>query len=282
MADIADVFGFRVVLNSVDDCYRTLGIVHQVYKPMPGRFKDYIAIPRINGYQSLHTSLFGPNGIPIEVQIRTNAMDRVAERGIAAHWHYKEDNGETSAPAERVREWLTSISQMQLASDSDDLMEHVKVDLFPDAVYVFTPKGEILRLPRGSTCVDFAYAVHTGVGNRCVAAKIDRHLVPLRTRLENGQTVEIVTAKGGKPNPAWVNFVVTAKARASLRQYLKDLRFTEAVDMGRRLLDQALRDMGVPLRKISSGALKSLLGELKLKNTDELFSQIGTGTDWRP
>ena len=282
LGDITDVFGFRVVVDSVDDCYRTLGIVHQLYKPMPGRFKDYIAIPRMNGYQSLHTSLFGPNGMPIEVQIRTGEMERIAERGIAAHWQYKDTDREVAAPEARAREWLASISEMQSAANSEEFMEHVKVNLFPDAVYIFTPKGEILSLPRGSTCVDFAYAVHTDVGNRCVAAKIDRRLVPLRTPIENGQTVEIITAKSAHPNPTWVNFVATAKARASIRQYLKNLRSGEALELGRRLLDQALRDAGTPLRKISNGQMQSLLDEFGLNNTNELFGQIGLGERLAP
>ena len=282
LGDIADVFGFRLVVDSVDDAYRTLGIVHQLYKPMPGRFKDYIAIPRMNGYQALHTSLFGPNGMPIEVQIRTIEMDRIAERGIAAHWQYKDTDREVVAPEARAREWLASISEMESAANSEEFMEHVKVNLFPDAVYVFTPKGEILRLPRGATCVDFAYAVHTDVGDRCVAAKIDRRLVPLRTQIENGQTVEIITAKGAHPNPSWVNFVATAKARASIRQYLKNLRFTEALDLGRRLLDQALRDAGTPLRKITDEQMKAVLDEFGLNNTNELFGQLGLGERLAP
>jgi RelA/SpoT family (p)ppGpp synthetase len=282
LGDIADVFGFRVVTNTADECYRVLGIVHQLYKPMPGRFKDYIAIPRINGYQSLHTSLFGPNGMPIEVQIRTAEMDRIAERGIAAHWQYKEGERDVTPPAARAREWLASIDEIQAAANSEEFMEHVKVDLFPDAVYVFTPKGDILRLPRGATCVDFAYAVHTDVGNRCVAAKIDRRLVPLRTHIENGQTVEIITAKSAHPNPAWVNFVATAKARASIRQYLKNLRFTEALELGKRLLDQALRDAGTPLRKISAEQMRGLLDEFGLNNTNELFEQLGLGERLAP
>jgi RelA/SpoT family (p)ppGpp synthetase len=282
LGDIADVFGFRVIVDSADECYRVLGVVHQIYKPMPGRFKDYIAIPRINGYQSLHTSLFGPNGIPIEVQIRTTEMARVAETGIAAHWHYKEGSPEVTPPEARAREWLASINEMQSSANSEEFMEHVKVDLFPDAVYVFTPKGEIMRLPRGATCVDFAYAVHTDIGDRCVAAKIDRRLVPLRTPIENGQTVEVITAKTARPNPSWVNFVVTAKARTAIRQYLKNLRQGEAQDLGRRLLDQAMRDAGTPLRKISDERIKGLLAELKLKSADELFRQLGLGERLAP
>jgi RelA/SpoT family (p)ppGpp synthetase len=284
LAEIADVFGFRIVVTDAKHCYQALGIVHQLYKPMPGRFKDYIAIPRVNGYQSLHTVLFGPNGLPIEVQIRTEEMDRVAEKGIAAHWQYKEPDAEKAAvpPQARAREWLASISEMQAAANSEEFLEHVKVDLFPDKVYVFTPKGDILRLPRGSTCVDFAYAVHTDVGNRCVAAKIDRRLVPLRTQLKNGQSVEVITAKSARPNPAWVSFVATAKARASIRQYLKNLRQNEARELGRRLLDQALRDFGSSLRKVSREQTQALLDELGLNNTNELFEQLGLGERLAP
>lgn len=281
LSDIADVFGFRVTVGTVDECYRTLGVVHRLYKPMPGRFKDYVAIPRINGYQSLHTTLFGPNGMPIEVQIRTEEMDQVAERGIAAHWQYKESETEGLAPQLRAREWLANISEMQSAN-SEEFMESVKVDLFPDKVYVFTPRGDILRLPRGSTCVDFAYAVHTDVGNRCVAAKIDRRLVPLRTPVENGQTVEIITARSAHPNPTWVNFVATAKARTAIRQYLRNLRHGEARELGRRLLDQALRDGGVPLRKIDEPRMDKLLAEFGLNNTNELFEQLGLGERLAP
>jgi RelA/SpoT family (p)ppGpp synthetase len=197
LGEVVDVYGFRIVVDSVDACYRALGVVHGLYKPMPGRFKDYIAIPRVNGYQSLHTTLFGPNGVPIEVQIRSEEMHRVAESGIAAHWKYK-SGGEAFGGVEhdRAREWLAGLVQIQEGGSSEEFLESVKVDLFPDRVYVFTPKGKILRLPSGSTCVDFAYAIHTDVGNRCVAAKVDRRLVPLRTPLRNGQTVEIITAKG--------------------------------------------------------------------------------------
>jgi RelA/SpoT family (p)ppGpp synthetase len=284
LGEIADVFAFRLIMPDVDGCYRVLGIVHQLYKPMPGKFKDYIAIPRVNGYQSLHTVLLGPNGIPIEVQIRTEHMDRIAESGIAAHWQYKESDTERDSvpPQARAREWLASISEMQQAADSEEFLEHVKVDLFPDKVYVFTPKGDILRLPRGATCVDFAYAVHTDVGNRCVAAKIDRRLVPLRSQLGNGQTVEIITAKSARPNPAWVNFVATAKARAAIRQFLKNLKQNEARELGRRLIDQSLRDFGSSLRKASREQMQKLLDEFGLNNTNELFEQIGLGERLAP
>jgi RelA/SpoT family (p)ppGpp synthetase len=282
MSEIADVFGFRLTMQSADDCYRVLGLVHQLYKPMPGRFKDFIAIPRVNGYESLHTTLFGPNGIPIEVQIRTEEMNKVAESGIAAHWQYKATDKEVIPPQVRAREWLSSISEMQSAANSEEFMEHVKVNLFPDNVYVFTPKGEILRLPRNATCVDFAYAVHTDVGNRCVAAKIDRRLVPLRTAVKNGQTVEIITAKTAHPDPRWVSFVATAKARYSIRQYLKNLQHSEARELGRRLLNQSLRDTGSSLRKISRAKMSALLKEFGLENTNELFEQVGLGERLAP
>lgn len=282
LSEIADVFGFRLIMPTADDCYRALGIVHQLYKPMPGRFKDFIAIPRVNGYESLHTTLLGPNGIPIEVQIRTEEMNKVAESGIAAHWQYKATDKEVIPPQVRAREWLASINEMQSAANSEEFMEHVKVDLFPDNVYVFTPKGDILRLPRGATCIDFAYAVHTDVGNRCVAAKIDRRLVPLRTLIKNGQTVEIITAKTAHPDPRWGSFVATAKARYSIRQYLKTLQAGAARDLGRRLLNQSLRDAGSSLRKVSRARMTAALGELGLANTTELFEQLGLGERLAP
>src|ERR1700744_1151769 len=227
--EMVDVYGFRIIVENADVCYRVLGLVHSVYKPMPGRFKDYIAIPRVNGYQSLHTTLFGPNGVPIEVQIRTEDMNSVAQSGIAAHWRYKTGESIGSSQQERAREWLSRLVELQDGGgSSEEFLESVKVDLFPDKVYVFPPRGEILRLPSGATVVDFAYSVHTDIGNRCVAAKVDRRLTPLRTVLRNGQTVEIITAKGAMPNPSWVNFVVTAKERNAIRHYLKSLRRTEA------------------------------------------------------
>jgi len=277
LAEIVDVYGFRIIVEDGDTCYRTLGVVHGAYKPMPGRFKDYIAIPRANGYQSLHTTLFGPNGMPIEVQIRTGDMHQVAESGIAAHWQYKEGDDSGRSQSDRAREWLQQLVEIQQGGNSEEFLESVKVDLFPDKVYVFTPKGDIRRLPRGSTCVDFAYAVHTDVGNRCVAAKIDRRLVPLRTPLRNGQTVEIITAKGATPNPAWVNFVVTAKARAAIRQYLKNLQRSEAVDLGRRLLNQAMEEFNLNLRRVSAETIDQVVRELGLRNEEELFEKVGLG-----
>jgi GTP pyrophosphokinase len=282
LAEIIDVYGLRIIVDSVDTCYRAIGVVHGVYKPMPGRFKDYIAIPRVNGYQSLHTTLFGPNAVPIEVQIRTREMDQVAESGIAAHWKYKENSGEGSAQQERARNWLTHLVQMQESGNSEEFIESVKVDLFPDKVYVFTPRGEILRLPRGATVVDFAYAVHTDIGNRCVAAKVDRRLTPLRTVLRNGQTVHIITAKGARPNPAWVNFVVTAKARSGIRHYLKSLKSHEAVELGRRLLQQALAEFHVDLDGVEPATLTAALGEFGLHTAEELYEKIGLGERLAP
>ncbi|MEY4932580.1 MAG: hypothetical protein RLZZ403_900, partial [Pseudomonadota bacterium] len=282
LAEIVDVFGFRIVCDSIDTCYRVLGIVHGLYRPMPGRFKDYIAIPRINGYQSLHTTLFGPNGMPIEVQIRTEDMHRVAESGIAAHWQYKAGEGQGRAYSDHAHEWLKQLMEMQQGGNSEEFMESVKLDLFPDKVYVFTPKGDIRRLPRNSTAVDFAYDVHTVVGNHCVAAKIDRRLVPLRTPLRNGQTVEIITAKGATPNPAWVNFVVTAKARAAIRHYLKSLKHSEAIELGKRLLNQALSELSLSLKKIADEQLQQVVTDLGLEKPDQLFEQIGLGERLAP
>ncbi|HTB90464.1 MAG TPA: bifunctional GTP diphosphokinase/guanosine-3',5'-bis pyrophosphate 3'-pyrophosphohydrolase [Steroidobacteraceae bacterium] len=281
--EMVDVYGFRIIVDNADVCYRVLGLVHSVYKPMPGRFKDYIAIPRVNGYQSLHTTLFGPNGVPIEVQIRSEQMHRVAESGIAAHWKYK-SGGDTFGGVEhdRAREWLASLVQIQEGGSSEEFLESVKVDLFPDKVYVFTPKGKILRLPTGATTVDFAYAIHTDVGNRCVAAKVDRRLVPLRTPLRNGQTVEIITAKGAKPNPSWSSFLVTAKARAAIRQYLKNLKKGDALELGRRLLGLALEEFSLSLKKIPAEQIDAVVKELNLRDADELYEKIGLGERLAP
>ena len=281
--EMVDVHGFRIIVDNADVCYRVLGLVHSVYKPMPGRFKDYIAIPRVNGYQSLHTTLFGPNGVPIEVQIRSEHMHRVAESGIAAHWKYK-SGGDTFGGVEhdRAREWLASLVQIQEGGSSEEFLESVKVDLFPDKVYVFTPKGKILRLPTGATTVDFAYAIHTDVGNRCVAAKVDRRLVPLRTPLRNGQTVEIITAKGAKPNPSWSSFLVTAKARAAIRQYLKNLKKGDALELGRRLLGLALEEFSLNLKKIPAAQIDVVVKEFNLRDADELYEKIGLGERLAP
>jgi GTP pyrophosphokinase len=249
---------------------------------MPGRFKDYIAIPRVNGYQSLHTTLFGPKGLPLEVQIRTVEMDRVAESGVAAHWQYKAEDKTSATPQRRAREWLTHLVEIQQSGSSEEFLESVKVDLFPDKIYVFTPTGDIMPLPKGSTTVDFAYAVHTAIGNRCVAAKVDRHLVPLRTQLQNSQTVEIITSRGAKPNPNWVTFVVTAKARSAIRQHMKNMRSSESIDLGKRLLDRSLKDLNSSLRKVGKVRMREGLDELDLKDTTELFEQLGMGERLAP
>jgi GTP pyrophosphokinase len=282
LSDVVDVFGFRIIVDNVNDCYKVLGLVHGLYKPMPGRFKDYVAIPRINGYQSLHTTLFGPKGQPLEVQIRTRDMDRVAESGVASHWQYKAEEKSDATPQRRARDWLANLAELQRSGTSEEFLESVKVDLFPDKIYVFTPKGDILPMPKGSTTVDFAYAVHTDIGNRCVAAKIDRGLVPLRTQLQNSQTVEVVTARGARPNPNWLTFVRTAKARTAIRNHMKTMRSSESVDLGKRLLDRSLKDLDSSLRKVGKVRMKSALDELGLNNNEELFEQIGLGERLAP
>ena len=282
LAEVADVYGFRIIVDDVNACYQVLGLVHSLYKPMPGRFKDYIAIPRINGYQSLHTTLFGPKGLPLEVQIRTREMDRVAESGVASHWQYKAEEKSDATPQRRAREWLSKLAELQSSGTSEEFLESVKVDLFPDKIYVFTPTGDIMPLPKGATTVDFAYAVHTDIGNRCVAAKVDRNLVPLRTPLENSQTVEIVTSKGAKPNPNWLTFVRTAKARTAIRHYMKSMLTSESVDLGKRLLDQSLKDLGSSVRKVGKVRMKAALEELGIADNIELFQQIGLGERLAP
>jgi guanosine-3',5'-bis(diphosphate) 3'-pyrophosphohydrolase len=275
--EVFDMYAFRIIVDSVDTCYRVLGAVHNLYKPVPGRFKDYIAIPKANGYQSLHTVLFGPYGVPIEIQIRTEDMHKVAESGIAAHWTYKSGDG-GKGTALRASQWLSDLLELQkTAGNSLEFIENVKIDLFPDEVYVFTPEGDILELPRGATAVDFAYAVHTDVGNTCVAARVDRRLAPLRTPILNGQTVEIITAPGAKPNPAWLNFVVTAKARTNIRSYLKKLQREEAVELGQRMLDKALSPFSCPLDQMSKVQIRKLLNVYKYKKLDDLLRDIGLG-----
>ncbi len=282
LGDIVDVYGFRIIVDDVNTCYQLLGLVHGLYKPMPGRFKDYIAIPRVNGYQSLHTTLFGPKGLPLEVQIRTTDMNRVAESGVAAHWQYKAEDKFTATPQRRAREWLAHLVEIQESGTSEEFLESVKVDLFPDKIYVFTPKGDIMPLPKGATTVDFAYAVHTDIGNRCVSAKIDRNLVPLRTKLQNSQTVEIITARGAKPNPNWVTFVATAKARSAIRHYMKKMRKSESIDLGKRLLDRSLKDLDSSLRKVGKVRMREALDELEQTDANELFEQLGLGERLAP
>lgn len=277
-ADVVDVFGFRVTVDRVDTCYRVLGLVHNLYKPVPGRFKDYIAIPKANGYQALHTVLVGPLGIQIEIQIRTEDMQRIAESGIAAHWLYKTGGQAATNPAALAADWLQNLLEMQReAGNSVEFLEHVKVDLFPGEVYVFTPKGQILSLKRGATVVDFAYAIHSDVGNRCIRALIDRRMVNLNTVLRNGQTVEIITGPGTRPNPGWLNFVVTAKARLNIRGYLKNIRQREAQTFGQRLLNAELAVFKTDIEHLNPLRIAAYLEETQLANIDDLFNEIGLG-----
>jgi guanosine-3',5'-bis(diphosphate) 3'-pyrophosphohydrolase len=277
-AQLMDVYGFRVVVDSALSCYMALGVVHALYKPVDKRFKDFIAIPKANGYQSLHTVLLGPFGAPIEVQIRTAEMDSVAESGVAAHWAYKTESGPANSAQARAREWLSTLadSSAHMASSSE-FIENVKIDLFPDEVYLFTPRGDILSLPRNATALDFAYAVHTDVGDHAVAARVDKKLLPLRTRLESGQLVEIITAPSAVPNPAWLEVVVTGKARTAIRQHLKHLQHEDAVDFGHRMLDRALDAQGSNLDSIPPAVLDRFLEESKLKRLEELLSDIALG-----
>ena len=282
-SEVFDVFGFRIVVEDVDTCYRVIGVIHNLYKPVPGKFKDYIAIPKKNAYQSLHTVLFGPRGIPIEVQVRSEEMDQVAQSGIAAHWMYKGSKLEDAAPHTRTREWLKSVSEMQHSSGSSlEFLESVKIDLFYDEIYVFTPRGDIMELPTNATAVDFAYAVHSDIGNHCVAARINRRLEPLNTVLENGQTIDIITSPDAHPNPAWLNFIVTAKARTNIRSYLKNLQREEARVLGRRLLDQALQAYGKSWEDVGKRDLVHLLKELQLESEQQLFEEVGLGDRMAP
>ncbi|WP_457978755.1 bifunctional GTP diphosphokinase/guanosine-3',5'-bis pyrophosphate 3'-pyrophosphohydrolase [Ectopseudomonas composti] len=277
--EIMDVYAFRIIVDKVDTCYRVLGAVHNLYKPLPGRFKDYIAIPKANGYQSLHTTLFGMHGVPIEIQIRTREMEEMANNGIAAHWLYK--SNEDEAPKgnhARARQWVKGVLELQQrAGNSLEFIESVKIDLFPDEVYVFTPKGRIMELPKGSTAVDFAYAVHTDVGNTCIACRINRRLAPLSQALESGSTVEIVTAPGARPNPAWLNFVVTGKARTHIRHALKQQRRSESISLGERLLNKVLASFDTNLEKIAPERVQAVLGEYRQEVIEDLLEDIGLG-----
>ena len=278
-SEVMDVYAFRIIVESVDACYRVLGVMHNLYKPMPGRFKDYIAIPKSNGYQSLHTVLFSPYGVAIEVQIRTEEMDKVGETGIAAHWLYKSNEKVSNNAQIRARQWLHDLLEIQQnAGNSQEFLENVKIDLFPHEAYVFTPKGEIMELPHGSTAVDFAYAVHTDVGNQCVAVKIDRRLMPLRTELSSGQTVEIITSKGAQPNPAWLDFVHTAKARSNIHHFLKNLRRNEAVTLGIRLLNKSLAAHNSGLEQLADEQIQRVLDEYNFDSMESMYSQIGLGS----
>ena len=275
--DVMDIYAFRVVVDSIDNCYRTLGVMHNLFKPIESRFKDYIAIPKQNGYQSLHTSLIGPHGIPVEIQMRTREMDEMADKGIAAHWMYKV-NGEVRESTAQIRaqRWMQSLLELQQsAGNSQEFVENVKSELYPDELYVFTPKGRIVELPIGATAVDFAYAVHTDIGNRCVGAKVDRRPYSLSKPLETGQTVEIITSPGGKPNANWLNYVVTSRAILGIRNYLKKQQQNEAVSLGKRLLTSALGT--VKLEDISQERIEQVLTNLQQPTLDALYSEIGLG-----
>lgn len=283
--EVYDVYAFRILVEDVDNCYRALGVVHNLYKPVPGKFKDYIAIPKTNGYQSLHTVLFGPFGVNIEVQIRTREMNDVAEAGIAAHWLYKsgKKTGDRSGAHRKAREWLQRIMEMQkTAGNPQEFLDSVKVDLFPDAVYIFTPNGKIIELPKGATAVDFAYAIHTDVGDTCTGARINRKLAPLGTRLYSGQSVEIITSPNARPNPGWLKFVTTARARTSIRHYLKNLQEDEAIALGLRLLNRELDQFGFRYDQIKQAKLKEVLKEYHLDNDQALLAEVGLGNRIAP
>jgi RelA/SpoT family (p)ppGpp synthetase len=277
-SEVHDIFGCRVVVKDVPSCYLALGALHALYKPIPGKFKDYIAIPKANGYQSLHTDLIGPYGVPVEVQVRTDPMHRIAESGVASHWMYKDDADRLSELQKQTHRWLQSLLEIQHQSgDPQEFLEHVKVDLFPDEVYVFTPKGKILSLPRGATAVDFAYAVHTDIGNRCVAAKVNGELVPLRTELRNGDRIEIITASHAKPNPGWLQYVRTGKARSNIRHFLKTMQYEESAGLGERLLEQALKTLNGTLAGVDEASWERVVREGGARSRDELLADIGLG-----
>lgn len=277
-AQVLDIYGFRILVDDVPSCYLALGVLHGLYKPFPGKFKDYIAIPKANGYQSLHTALFGPFGTPIEVQIRTHEMNKLAESGVASHWLYKTSETQINELHQKTHQWLQSLLEsLAQSGDSVEFLEHLKVDLFPDEVYVFSPKGKIFAMPRGATTVDFAYAVHTDIGNRCVATKVNSELVPLRTELHNGDRVEIVTAPHAHPNPAWLGYVVTSKARSEIRHALKTMHLDESSKLGERLLGQALSSLSIKLQDIPDICWDRVLKETGSKSRQDLLTDIGLG-----
>ncbi len=274
---IMDIYAFRVIVDSPDSCYRVLGQMHNLYKPRPGRMKDYIAVPKANGYQSLHTSMIGPHGVPVEVQIRTEDMDQMADKGVAAHWSYKSKTNHKGTTAQvKAQRWMQSLLELQQsAGNSFEFIENVKSDLFPDEIFVFTPKGRIVELPAGATAVDFAYAVHTDVGNTCVGSRVDRHPYPLSKALKNGQTIEIISAPGARPNAAWLNYVVTSRARTKIRQVLKTMRREDSIALGRRLLNHALGRHSI--ETVYPENLEHVLTELKMETLDDMLAAIGLG-----
>jgi len=277
-SQVFDIYGFRVVVKDTPTCYLALGALHGLYKPIPGKFKDYIAIPKANGYQSLHTTLFGPFGTPIEIQIRSIHMHNIADAGVAAHWLYKSTDAELSALQQQTHQWLQRLLEIQNeSSDSVEFLEHFKVDLFPDEVYVFTPKGIILALPKGATAVDFAYAVHTDIGNRCVAGKINQELAPLRSELHNGDHVEIITAAHAKPNPVWLSYVASGKARSNIRHFFKSVQSEESAQLGERMLNQALRALHADPAQVDETRWGKLLRDYGAKSKQEILTDIGLG-----
>jgi RelA/SpoT family (p)ppGpp synthetase len=277
-SEVHDIYGYRVVVRDIPTCYLALGALHGLYKPVPGKFKDYIAIPKANGYQSLHTALIGPYGVPVEIQLRTENMHRLAEAGVASHWMYKSDTDSLSELQKKTHQWLQSLLEIQSQSgDSHEFLEHVKVDLFPDEVYVFTPKGRIMSLPRGATAVDFAYAVHTDIGNKCVAAKVNGELVPLRTELRNGERIEIITTGYAKPNPAWLQYVRTGKARSNIRHFLKTMQYEESAALGERLLEQALKAAGHSAADIDDPSWERSVRDSGAHSKQEVLADIGLG-----
>src|SRR3989338_7278491 len=277
-AEVLDIYGFRVLVNDFASCYVALGALHGLYKPIPGKFKDYIAIPKVNGYQSLHTTLFGPFGTPIEIQIRTHEMHKIADAGVASHWLYKSGHASINDLHQKTHQWLQELLEsLSQSSDSSEFLEHLKVDLFPDEVYVFTPKGKILSLPRGATAVDFAYSVHTDIGNRCIAVKVNHELVPLRTELRNGDRVEVITAPNAKPNPAWLSYVTTSKARSNIRHFLKTMQSGEAAKLGERMLNQALNSLGIKPQDMDETHWNRLLRDTGVETRQEMLADIGLG-----
>jgi len=277
-AEVLDIYGFRVLVNDFAACYVALGALHGLYKPIPGKFKDYIAIPKVNGYQSLHTTLFGPFGTPIEIQIRTHEMHKIADAGVASHWLYKSGHDSINDLHKKTHQWLQELLEsLSQSSDSSEFLEHLKVDLFPDEVYVFTPKGKILALPRGATGVDFAYSVHTDIGNRCIAVKVNHELVPLRSELRNGDRVEVITAPNAKPNPAWLSYVATSKARSHIRHFLKTMQSGESAQLGERLLNQALNALGIKPQDMDEAHWNKLLRDTGVKTRQDILADIGLG-----
>lgn len=277
-SEIMDVYGFRIIVDKVDTCYRVMGVLHNLYKPIVQRFKDYIAIPKANGYQSLHTTLFGPYGVPIEVQIRTEEMHKMAENGIAAHWLYKTEKKVFTEAQSRAKEWLKGILELDKSSrNSIEFIENVKIDLFPDEVYVFTPKGQIIELPAGATPVDFAYSIHSDIGDTCVAVRLDKRLSPLSTPLVSGQQVEIITAPGARPNSAWLNFVVTGKARSKIKHYLKKQQREESADLGKRLVEKALQAYKVHFDQVPASIIQMIVANSQLESVSHLLEDVGIG-----